>query len=671
MPLSLLFCSACPHSFGPRNTVGATFWYSDRWGGTYWVDCPVFAAASDGSWAACETLPPSGYCLDATCSPLAPVVGTFVVNVNNVTAPCTNRTGSNVSSCAFTFDPASTPQVSSFSVSGDRRTATLTGRRLQNASDPASAAIYVGGAPCGSVTQVGPTVITCTLPVGTSIAGVSASVSGYTYLGTINATGVTYTPPLILTGISVTNGSAAGGMVVFVTGSGFSVANSSENRVFVGPASTGPRVNSSAYVVNVSTTQFGATLAVVMPPAPVGSFRGNISRVTVDITVWVQTTGSTVVARATLSAAFTYTAALTPAILAATPLTGASGTVLTISGRGFSGLSGTALPTVTVGGSPCTVDELSSNATVVVCTLASPPAGSHPIFVNVPSSGLASQASGGQSTFTSALVVSSLSRITYGLGGGAPLTLFGTGFVVAPSSAMGGPTFGTQSVTICNAPCSITAATPTSLTCTMGPLITQAAITTNNVWQPTVLTPVASALTPLIAPAFDGDVGTGTQACTATIDLGLTTRGIVTEVAFFPTLGRDGNLASANFAGSNDASVWTVLATAPAVPHAGWNSLAVQDDSALGFNATQAPAYRYLRMSLAAGLTSCGFQELTWLGYAVAATSTSGNCPIYVSITGPSEPRAVLAGITPALATSSPPTVTVQLSQSVQYSLDG
>lgn len=582
-----------------------------------------------------------------------------------------NRTGSTVSACAYTFDPASTPQIGSISVSGDRRTATLSGKLLQNASDSNSAAIFVGDAPCKNVVLAGVNSVSCALPIGTAVAGVLASVTGYTVLGTINATGVSYTPPLVLTSLSVTNGSAAGGTLVIITGSGFSVGNASENRVFVGSASLGPLVNTSAFVMNATSTQFGATLAIVMPPAPASIFRGgNVSSAAVDISVWVQTTGSSAIARATLVAAFSYSTLLTPAITSAFPLTGSAGTLLSISGRGLGGATGSAAPVVTVGGSPCAVDIASSNATFVSCVFTNPPSGSFPILVDVPGYGLATQAPGGQSMFTSTLVVTSLSRYVFGLGGGTPLTIFGSGFIVSPGSASGSPVYGVQSVTICNVPCAVTAATSTSLTCMTGPLVTQAAIAENNVWQATVLSPAVAALSPLLVTAFDGDVGTGSSACTATIDLGATTRGIVTEVFFFPTLGRANNLAGATFAGSVDAAAWTVLAIAPAAPHSGWNSITLLDDVAPDFNFSQAPSYRFLRMTFAAGVSSCSFQELAWIGYAVAVVPPTGDCPVYVAITGPSEPRAVLAGITPALASGPPATVTVQLSQSVQYSLE-
>jgi len=105
--------SAPPCRFGPWYTVGVTFWFSDLWGDLYWADCPVFAAADEGTWVACETQPPNDHCLDPTCNPLTPIIGTFVVAVNNVTAPCMNATGvGGVSVCAFTFDSSATPQVS-------------------------------------------------------------------------------------------------------------------------------------------------------------------------------------------------------------------------------------------------------------------------------------------------------------------------------------------------------------------------------------------------------------------------------------------------------------------------------------------------------------------------------------------------------------------------------
>lgn len=667
-------------SFGPWEAMGVTFWYSDPWGDEYWADCPVFATASDGSWAACETQPPNDHCLDPTCDPLYPIVGYFVVNVNNVTAPCFNRTGSGVSACSYTFEAAATPvvrgcsvskvcnrfpasplQVSSFGISSGVLALNFSNSSRLVASDPVFY-VSLGDNACTNLVTTSARSAFCLVNVGKSVAGLPMAVSGYTSSGTINATSAIYTFPLIVSGLSASSGSAAGGTVVLISGSGFSWKNASENFVFIGPSMGGPTVATSAYVLNVSTTLSGATLAVIMPPVPT-AFSGSTSAA-YDVNVWVQATGASL-ARATLSAAYTYSTALTPAITSATPLSGPPGTRLTITGTGFASTpGGIAATTVTIGGSACTLVPASCGATTVVCNLVGAPVGSYPILVTVPGAGLARQATSGQSTFTTSFTATSISRSVFGLGGGVSITINGSGFAAGFSSDSA--TLGTQSVTICNSPCTVTAVTGTSLTCTTGPLTTQAALM-SNAWEATTLQPSTGSLTPLLVTAFDGDVGTSASSCTATIDLGPTSLGIVTQVSFFPPFKLPSYLANAVFAGSLDGSTWTTLATASKNPYDGWNTIVILDDSDPGFDFSAAQGYRYLRMTIVSG--ACTFQEVAWLGYAIAAVPPAGTCPVYVSVTGPSEPRAVLASITPALATSAPSTTTTQLPMTALYSL--
>ena len=556
-------------------------------------------------------------------------------------------------------------QIGTLDVSSDGFTATLTGSYLIDASDPVSS-IFVGDYPCSNLTQLGPNSVSCSLPVSVSAAGVPRHLAGYTSAGTINSTGASYTFPLVLGGLSTASGSVAGGTIVRINGSGFSVTNTSQNIVFLGPASLGPTIATSAYVSSVQATSRGSVLTVVMPPAP-AVFTGPASAA-YDLNVWVQAPGAASPLRAVLRVAYTFVTALTPVISIASPLSGPPGTTIVISGRGFASTAeDIAATTVTIGGSPCNVVTWQSSNSSIECVSAGVPAGSFPILVYVPGAGLAMQAPSGKSMYTSTLTATSLSRTVVGYGGGVSLTIDGAGFAAIVAAA-GSPTIGAQAVTICNSPCTVTAATPKRITCTTGPLTTQAALAQSNIWQAAALSPASGSLSPLLETLFDGDVGTGTSSCSTVLDLGPTTLGIVSEVWFFPTYLGANRLAYATFSGSNDASTWTTMATAPPNPHSGWNNLVIFDEFAPGFNFSRVTAYRYLRMKFATA--SCSFQELAWVGYSVAKVPL-GTCPVYVTVTGPSEPRAVLASITPALATAAPPTTTVQLPQTVLYSLSG
>ena len=231
--------------FGPWYTVGATFNYFDPWGDAYWADCPIFATADDGSWAACETQLPNDHCLDAACNPLDAIVGAFVVNVNNVTAPCVNSS-SGASVCGYVFDPDATPNATSYSVSGT--TLTLVATHL-SAADPVTS-IFVGGAPCTGIVQSSPTSIDCTLPAGLVPGGLPSAISGYTSQGTIAST-LSYTFPLEVTSLSDPAGSAAGGALVTLSGAGFDAKNLSNNVVWIG-SSSAPAVSTAAYVLSAA-----------------------------------------------------------------------------------------------------------------------------------------------------------------------------------------------------------------------------------------------------------------------------------------------------------------------------------------------------------------------------------------------------------------------------------
>lgn len=664
--------------------MGATFYYSDPWGFEYFADCPIFATADDGSWAACETQLPNDHCLDPMCNATDPIVGSFVINVNNVTAPCLNAT-SGASVCAYTFDPYATPTITSFNVSDDGLNISLTGALLV-ASDPVTR-IFVGGSLCTGLTQVSLSTVSCSLPVGIVPAGLASAIAGYTSQGTINTT-LKYTFPLVVNAFSA-SGSAAGGTAITIQGRGFDTRNLSSNVVYLSspgnpPSLTSALLSYSAYITNATASQTEATLTFLTPPVPAAF--GGASSVAYDINVAVSQYVSTNVinggnpnalntittkhtATASVAAAFTYLASLTPSISGIYPRSGPPGTTLVIYGTGFANTtSDVASSTVTIAGESCAIAVALSNATAVVCVIGSVPAGVYPVLVTVPGAGLATQAPSGLSDFAASAVVTSVSRSVVGLGGGLSITLTGAGFASAPSTAL---TLGQQAVTVCNSPCTVTSATPTSLTCTTGPLVTQAAVSDLRIWQASALQPAAGTVSPSLEKAVDGDVGTSLYLCAPVIDLGPTTRGIVTRVSFFPTFRLTSNLASAVFAGSNDQVSWTTLARAPSTPSEGWNSIAILDEfafSSAAVNYSAATPYRYLRMQIVSG--NCWFQELQWTGYAVAALPpASDECPIYLTVAGPSEPRAILASITPSLASSPPPTLAVTLNQTLSYSL--
>ena len=190
---------------------------------------------------------------------------------------------------------------------------------------------------------------------------------------------------------------------------------------------------------------------------------------------------------------------------------------------------------------------------------------------------------------------------------------------------------------LCNAPCTPTAASPTSLTCTTGPLTTAAAVSALDLWNP------SSALMGTVSPAsaagaLDLDVTLSFTACTVTIDLGAATRGIVAAVAFFPGFQQAGLLAGATFQGSVNGSAgsYDTLYTIPAWAQQGWTTVPLYNGPGTDVPVTDLgslPAYRFLRFAFAPGTPSaqCTAREVAFQGIPVAA-SASGACRPVVTV---------------------------------------
>ena len=207
--------------------------------------------------------------------------------------------------------------------------------------------------------------------------------------------------PAVVTGISPSIGPVPGGTVVTITGTGFVVGSTT--------AAFGLTAETS---VSCSTT----TTCTATSPAGVAG--------TVDVTV------TTVGGTSATSAADQFTYVPAPTISGATPSAGplAGGTVVTITGTNFSGVTGVsfgalAAPTIAV-----------NSATQLSATSPAGVAGVVDLTVTTP---------GGPSTtnafdkFTHDAVpaISSISPTAGGTGGGDVVTITGTGFVPGSTSA--------------------------------------------------------------------------------------------------------------------------------------------------------------------------------------------------------------------------------------------
>ncbi len=259
------------------------------------------------------------------------------------------------------------------------------------------------------------TTCTATSPTGTGTVNVRITTGGQTSAGT-SLDLFTYVAAPTVTGLSPTSGPSAGGTTVFIVGTNFTTATTIS---FGGTA-----VTQGAYV---SSTQFS-----VVSPAGTGV-----------VDVLATTAGVTSVN--TAADDFTYIAA--PTVTSISPTSGPStgGTVVTITGSGFSTTAGQTGITFR---SPADVTFPATNvscATTSTCTATSP-AGTGVVSVRIIVSGQTSADTVADNfTYVAAPTISALNPTSGPSAGGTVVTITGTGF----STSAGATTvvFGTASAT--------------------------------------------------------------------------------------------------------------------------------------------------------------------------------------------------------------------------------
>ncbi|MGJ4844988.1 IPT/TIG domain-containing protein [Leifsonia sp. Le1] len=207
----------------------------------------------------------------------------------------------------------------------------------------------------------------------------------------------------VITGVAPTHGPEAGGTAVTITGTGFTGAT---GVTFGGTAGTGfTVVNDTTITVTTPAHAPGATDVVVQSP------NGDSAPGT-----------------------FTFDAApVAPAITSLTPTHGpeAGGTVVTITGTGFTGATG-----VTFGGTAGTGFTVVNDTTITVTTPAHAP-GATDVVVQSPNGNSAP----GTFTFDAAPVAPTITSLTPTHGpeaGGTVVTITGTGFTGATGVTFGG-----------------------------------------------------------------------------------------------------------------------------------------------------------------------------------------------------------------------------------------
>ncbi|MET3967203.1 capsular polysaccharide biosynthesis protein [Bradyrhizobium sp. S3.9.1] len=295
--------------------------------------------------------------------------------------------GTSATSAADQFTYAAPPTVTSISpTSGPQTggtTVVITGTNFSGATAVTFGATAATGFAVNSATQ-----ITATSPAGTGTVDITVTTVGGTS-ATSAADRFTYVPAPTVTSISPTSGPGVGGTTVTITGTNFTGATTV---VFGATAATGVTVNSA--------TQITAT-------SPAGTS-------TIDIRV--TTAGGT----SATSAADQFTYVATPAVTSLSPTSGpaAGGTVVTITGTNFTGVTA-----VSFGGTAAAGFTFNS-ATSITATSPAGAAGAVDVRVTTPG-GTSAISAADQFTYAGPPSITSISPTGGPLGGGTIVTITG------------------------------------------------------------------------------------------------------------------------------------------------------------------------------------------------------------------------------------------------------
>ena len=339
-------------------------------------------------------------------------------SAGTVDVTVTTPGGTSATSASDQFTYIAAPTVTSISpTSGPGSGGTVvivTGTNFSNAT-----AVTFGAAAATTFTVNSSTQITATSPSGSSTVDIRVTTAGGTS-ATSAADQFTYIPAPTVTGITPTSGPAAGGTSVTITGANFTGVTAVS---FGSTAATGFTFNSSTSITATS-------------PAGTG---------TVDIRVTTPGGQSAAVA----ADQFTYIAA--PTITSVAPNAGpvAGGTIVTITGTGF-----TTVSAVTFGATPAT------GFTVVTPTsiTATAPAGTGVVDIRVTAAGgVTAVTTADQFTYVSPPTVTALSPSSGAAGGGTVVTITGTNLSSATAVSFGATAATTYTVVSAT---SITAISP-------------------------------------------------------------------------------------------------------------------------------------------------------------------------------------------------------------------
>lgn len=339
----------------------------------------------------------------------AHATGTVDVRVTNVTG--TSSTGSGDT---YTYTTGATPTVTGVSPTigdpaGDSTYVTITGTNLAGTTGVKFGSVNVDWFVVQSSTQV--------LTLAPASAAGTFDITVTTYAGTSSTSSAdhfTYPGTPSVTSLSASSGGTGGGTSVNITGTGFTGAQC----VYFGST-----------LVTDFTVNSDTSLTVAAPPSDAG---------TIDVLVQ----GPNGISSPSSSTRFTFSAASAPSVSSLSASSGgtAGGTVVTITGSNFSGASLVLFGQVAA-------QAFVNSATQITAVAPAQGAGTVDVTVVSPT-GTSAVSSADHFTYSagSAPTVTSLSVSSGSTGGGAVVTITGTGFTDAVSVQFGSVTADSFSV---------------------------------------------------------------------------------------------------------------------------------------------------------------------------------------------------------------------------------